>query len=117
MNERIQNSSLVDLMKKGEEFDNRIRLNKNKVNNLYLTSIRNKEKKEYVLKEYEKIKTENELKNCTFKPKINANFNSKMNNNVIKPVKRIIKEDKKNNIMGLGFFERGNVWKNKKNEK
>lgn len=122
MNERVQNSSLVDLNKRNRELETRIlKINKNKVNNLYLSSIKLKEKKEYILKEYEKLKSEKEMKDCTFKPKVNSHYNSKKNQ-FIKTQTKIIEEKEaentnKNVVLEAGFFERGNAWQSKKNEK
>lgn len=122
MNERVQNSSLVDLYKKGKELETKIqKINKNKVNNLYLTSLKLKEKKENIIKEYEKLKSEKEMKDCTFKPKVNNHYNSRKNHSIKNDNK--LNEEKEGDIkvrnvkLEAGFFERGNAWQSKKNEK
>ena len=121
MNERVKNSSLIDLKKKNSELETKInKINKSKTNHLYLSSLRNKEKKEFILKEYEKQKTENELKDCTFKPKLNNNYQTKKKNLVISSkLTDNINIELKNpkTVMDSGFFERGNAWQNRKNEK
>ena len=120
MNERVKNSSLVNL-KRNNDLEIKInKINKSKTNQLYLTSLRNKEKKEIIIKEYEKLKSENELKDCTFKPKVNNHYQSKRNNVVRIDKKSSFNNDNdKNQILSLdpGFLQRGNAWQNRKNEK
>jgi hypothetical protein len=122
MNERVQNSSLVDLNKRNRELETKIhKINKNKVNNLYLSSIKLKEKKEYIIKEHEKLKSEKEMKDCTFKPKVNSHYNSRKTQ-LIKNETKINEEKEgenkgKNAFLDAGFLERGNAWQSKKNEK
>ena len=99
------NSSIVDLITKNDEMVERSKTNRIKeiersYNNLYLTSYTKKEKQDIITKEYKKIKDQNELLNCSFKPSF------------ITPKKPIEGE-----IIKLGFFERRDQFKQKTTEK
>lgn len=98
--ERIMNSSLMDIL----EDEARQRKNKNenikkKMNNLYLEFQKKKEKSNFKLLEYEKIKLEKEQEVCTFKPKIN-DYNKI-----------------KTKTLNIDFYERTKKWKENKIEK
>ena len=89
---------------KNEEGEQQHRTNKIKkieqaCNNLYLTSFAKKEKQEMIEKEYHKIKTQQELENCPFKPKL------------------ILSKQIDGELLKLGFFERRDQIKQKISEK
>ena len=116
LNQRQQNSSLVDLKNKNKELVIKInKINKSKTNNLYLTSLKNKVKNDFIIQEYEKLKTKKELEDCTFKPKLNHNYKSRKISTQKIDNKEISNIDKM--CLDSGFFERGNAWQNRKNEK
>jgi len=97
------------------------KITKSKTNQLYLSSIRMKEKKETVLKEYEKFKREKEMKDCTFKPHINKH-NSPPKKEHKEPISKPVKKNEEKEPEKLKtnkemFYQRENAWQNKKNEK
>lgn len=107
------NNSLIEI-KNTEEIENKIN-NRNKTQSVKNTSFdlyeRTKEKinkQKIVIQELEKLKTQKETQECTFKPVINKNVHSR---NSLK-IYRIDHEKRE-----IDFFDRNTVWNMKKNDK
>ena len=107
------NNSLIEI-KNTEEIENKIN-NRNKTQSVKNTSFdlyeRTKEKinkQKIVIQELEKLKTQKETQECTFKPVINKNVHSR---NYLK-IYRIDHEKRE-----IDFFDRNTVWNMKKNDK
>ena len=107
------NNSLIEI-KNTDEIENKINY-RNKTQSVKNTSFdlyeRTKEKinkQKIVIQELEKLKTQKETQECTFKPVINKNVHSR---NYLK-IYRIDHEKRE-----IDFFDRNTVWNMKKNDK
>ena len=107
------NNSLIEI-KNTDEIENKINY-RNKTQSVKNTSFdlyeRTKEKinkQKILIQELEKLKTQKETQECTFKPVINKNVHSR---NYLK-IYRIDHEKRE-----IDFFDRNTVWNMKKNDK